>query len=371
MGNVLPWQILRGVWVLLASGGAFAAVYYGAPLVAPFLIAWLIAYILNPLVGLLHKSARLPRWLAVSVSLLIFIAAAVSLITLIVANIVLEIADLSVFLQERINGWVAWTADFLSSPRIQHLIQRLLAFYNENPQYQQTINSNMISTAQTLADFGSSLVRAVLDGTVKLLAGLPNLATVIFVALLAAFFIAKDWNKLREFIAGFTPGAVKRPVRLIWKDLQKALFGYLRAQLILISITAVVVIIGLLILGVPYAITVGLLIGFVDLLPYLGTGAAMVPWTIYVLLQGDYYLGIGLAILYGIILTARQLLEPKVLASSIGLDPLPTLIAMYVGLKLLGVLGLIAGPVALIVFSAIYRAGVFRDVWRYIVEGKT
>ena len=152
-------------------------------------------------------------------------------------------------------------------------------------------------------------------------------------------------------------------------DLRKALFGYVRAQFIMISITGVVVTIGLLIIGVNYAITIGLLIGLVDLLPYLGVGAAMIPWIMYTFIYGDVSLGIGLSILYGVILIARQTIEPKVLASSVGLEALPTLIALFVGLKLFGVLGLIIGPVSLVILTAIHKANVFRDLYSFIVRG--
>lgn len=138
----------------------------------------------------------------------------------------------------------------------------------------------------------------------------------------------------------------------------------------MISITAFIVLIGLLILGVESAFTYALLIGLVDLLPYLGVGTIMIPWLIYAFATGDMTLGIGLSVLYGIILVARQLIEPKVLASSVGLDPLPTLIAMFAGLKLFGVLGLIVGPVTLVVLGAAFRAGVVRDLRNYILHGR-
>lgn len=370
MDKTLQWQIARGIWVMLVAAAGCAAIYYGAPLLAPFLIAWLLAFLLNPIILMLQNRAHLPRWLAVALSLIICVGASAGIITLVVSSIVLEIADLSTFLQQQINGWVTQISLLLHSERFQLIIERVLTFYDENPQYQETINNNLTSTAKTIADFGSSFVKTMLDGSVAFLTSLPSLATVILIALLAAFFIAKDWEKLRGQLIRITPHKVTRSVGFIWKDLQRALFGYVRAQLILITITAVAVMIGLAILGVPYAVTVGLLIGLVDLMPYLGTGAAMVPWIIYVLLQGNYYLGIGLSVLYGIILIARQLIEPKVLSSSIGLDPLPTLIAMYVGLKLLGVLGLIIGPVSLIIIAAVHRSGVFRDIWQYIIAGK-
>ncbi|MNJ72019.1 hypothetical protein D3C77_686270 [compost metagenome] len=96
----------------------------------------------------------------------------------------------------------------------------------------------------------------------------------------------------------------------------------------------------------------------------------MVPWLIYAYISGDFSLGIGLSILYGVILVARQLIEPKVLATSVGLEPLSILISMFAGLQLFGVLGLIVGPVSFVIAGAMIRAGVVRDLRNYIVSGR-
>lgn len=370
MERTLLMQLLRGLWVALLTTAAVIAVIFITPLVIPFLVGWLIAYIMNPLVNLLQRKARFPRWLSVSVSLLLFLGVFLGLITLAVTNIVLEINDLSLIIQNNVNQWKTLFTDYINSDSIQNFINRVINIYNENPVYKDTINSNLTSSGKTVTDFVSYMVKFILDGIVKLLTSLPTLATVIIVALLASFFISNDWPKLKGKLQSWTPDFILKPTVVVWANLQKALFGYMKAQLILISITALFVIIGLWVLGIKYAITIGLLIGLVDLMPYLGTGAVMVPWIIIEFIQHDYYTGIGLSILYGIILVARQILEPKVLATSIGLDPLPTLMSMYIGLKLFGFLGLIIGPVSFIMISTFYRSGIFRDVWRYIYTGK-
>lgn len=370
MDHTLQKQLLRGAWVALLVACAVGALYFVTPLVIPFLFGWLIAYLLNPFVNYLQRRGKLPRWASVLLALLLFLGISVGLVTMAVANIVLEINDLSATIQNSINDWKSTLQDYINSEPVQNMINRIMTYYNENPQYQDTIKTNMTSTSKTVADFLSGVVSFILNSILAVITGLPNMAVVTIIALLAAFFISKDWHKMKKKLGSWIPGFILRPTNLIWADLQKAVFGYIRAQLILISITAIVVIIGLTILRVPYALTIGLLIGLVDLMPYLGTGTAMVPWIVYTFLEGDYYLGIGLSILYGIILVARQILEPKVLATSIGLDPFVTLLAMYIGLKLFGFLGLLIGPSTLILLAAFHRAGVFHDIWRYIIKGK-
>jgi sporulation integral membrane protein YtvI len=362
-------QLLRLLLIISILVVSVLLFLWSFPLIYPFLLGWLLAYALNPLVDLLHRRARLPRWLAVTVILLLFTSAMLTILSALVMRLVSEIMNLSGSLQ----GLVTWIEksfnNLLNSPVIQDLINRINDFYKHNPNYKETINSSISNTAQAITHAGTSLISLFFNGIVNFLSSLPTVATITVVVLLASFFISKDWNRYRLRARDWFPSGMIRRVGAVWKDLQRALFGYLRAQFIMISITAVVVIIGLLILKVDNALSIGVLIGFVDLLPYLGVGAAMIPWLAYNFLIGDWRLGTGLSILYGIMLVARQFIEPKVLASSVGLDPLPTLIAMFVGLNLFGIIGLIIGPVTIVVLTACHRANVFRDIGNYIRNG--
>lgn len=362
-------RIGRAILVLAAIAVLILLIVFVTPLVYPFIFGWLLAYIINPIVNLLQRKLKVPRWLGVTFTLLLFVAAMLTIVSALVTRIVVEIIHLSKSLNSTIDWWKTEFERIVASPEIQDLINKLNTFYKENPNYQETINARISDTANLLANKSSGIISFFLNGIVSLISSLPNLATILIVVLLAAFFISKDWYRHLTKMVGWFPVGMRKSTSIVWNNLQKALFGYARAQLIMISITALVVTVGLIILGVEYAITIGMLIGFIDLLPYLGVGAAMVPWIVYTFIYGDISLGIGLSVLYGIILVARQMLEPKVLASSVGLDPLPTLIAMFVGLKLFGVFGLIVGPVSLVILSAVHRAHVFRDLYTFVLRG--
>ncbi|MCG0313234.1 MAG: sporulation integral membrane protein YtvI, partial [Calditerricola sp.] len=182
------------------------------------------------------------------------------------------------------------------------------------------------------------------------------------------FFISKDFRRIRRTLVEWIPVPLHDSTRAVVVDLRRALVGFVKAQLTLTSVTALLVLVGLLLLRVPYAVTIALLTGLVDLLPYLGTGAVFVPWIAYLFITGQIALAIGLSALYVIIIIVRQILEPKVLATNVGLDPLVTLIALFVGLKLWGFVGLIAGPAFVVILGALKRAGVFRDLWTYITR---
>lgn len=366
LDKLLLKQIFRGLFVFIIILLILLCFYYVVPLVYPFLFGWIIAFILNPLVNLMHAKLRLPRFLATFISLLLFCAVTLAILTALTINIIVEIGALADTIQHNINTWRDEIIVYINSDYIQNIVTQINVFYQENPQLHETINTNLSNSAKTLAGLSSSIVTFVFTLVVNLIKSLPSYATFTIIGLLAAFFISKDWYKLIRRLAAYFPESIRASTRAVWSDLQKALFGYVRAQLILITATACFVLIGLIILHVKYAITISLLIGLCDLMPYLGTGAFMVPWIIFLFIQGDIYLGIGVSIVYAIVLVARQILEPKVLASSVGLNALATLISMFIGLKLFGVLGLIVGPVSLIILTAFHNANVFKDIMNYV-----
>lgn len=368
MEKPLVGKLLRGLWVSVIIIVSIIAIYFVVPLIYPFLIGWFIAYLLNPLVNLLERKGRMHRWLAVSLGLLIFISVLSSLITLVIFRIVNEIHRLSVFINNNYDQWLTDISTLISSDMMQRWVDQISEFYKQFGE-QGTVDLGINSIGSKLAVAVTNILQQLTEYMINFITTLPNIAVGLVIAFIATFFISKDWYRIRRWSSNLMSRQVKDSVGAIWIDLRKALFGFLIAQFILISITACFVIIGLFLLRVDYAVSIGLLIGIVDLMPYLGTGAVFVPWIIVILIKGNYAFAIGLSVLYGVILIARQLAEPKVLSSSIGLNPLVTLIGVFVGLKLFGVLGLIIGPIGLVLGFAFHRADVFRDIRRYIVHG--
>lgn len=362
------WQIFRSAWVIIIISFIAVSVYFVVPLILPFIIAWFIAYMVNPLVNFMQFRMRCPRWLGSTIALIIFFGIISLTITVLISRIVIEIGRFSKMFSENFQFWLEDIMGFINSERLQTIVSQILSFYSQNEQYHATIEQNISNIGERVTAKITSFIGYLFEAVIYVITSLPNFTFVFVIAILAAFFISKDWHKLIAWFFSFFSEKIKDSTRSVWHDLQSALFGYIRAQLIMISITAVFIIIGLMVLKVEYALTIGLLIGLVDLLPYLGVGLVMVPWIIYVFIQGDIFLGIGLSILYGIVLIARSSIEPKVLATSIGLNALATLVAMFVGVKLFNIAGILIGPVALIFLIALQKAGVFRDIRNYIMN---
>lgn len=366
------FQIIRFLWVCLLIYASFRILVFALPLLYPFLISLVIALVIHRPVTYLTKKAKIPRWLSVTLALLLLLALSGGVVTLIITETVVEIGELARklplfstelahYLQRTISQ------DFLTGiyEQIQSFLTTLDAGYKEK--LDNTIGQGITSITHA----GQQLIVQFLDGLKNFLLSLPNLATVFVISLLGAFFISKDFFLWEARFRKILPSGVNRRLDEVFQDLKGALFGFAKAQLTLISLTAAIVIIGLLILRVEYAVTIGLLTGLVDLLPYLGTGTVFIPWIIYLFFKGNYSLVIGLSILYGVVLIFRQIIEPKVVAENVGLDPLLTLVALFVGLQLFGFLGLIIGPVSLVLINALVKANVFMDLWKYIKGQET
>ncbi|MGV2937946.1 sporulation integral membrane protein YtvI [Mesobacillus sp. LC4] len=369
MNPVYLYRTLRFIFVIgLVVAGAFA-LFFVSKVTYPFIIGFLIAFMMNPLVNFFQERAKMPRFLAVLISLLLIMLVFAGLITL----LVVEIASGAEYLAKVVPEHLITLIDY-----IEHLFAaQLIPIYNQltgmfqslESGQQDTIMDNIQNVGATIGTTAGNFIKNFFEKIPNILSWFPNAATVLIFSLLGTFFISKDWYRLSAMGTKFLPNRARTSSKTVFNDLKKALFGFVRAQATLVSITTVIILIGLLILRIDYAITIALVTGIVDIIPYLGTGAVFVPWIIYEAIAGDMSTAIGLGILYVVVLVQRQIMEPKILSSSIGLDPLATLIALFVGFKTIGFLGLIVGPVILVIFNTLQRANVFQDIWSFI-KGK-
>ncbi|MDA8227206.1 MAG: sporulation integral membrane protein YtvI [Desulfitobacterium hafniense] len=309
----------------------------------PFIFAIVFAFLLEPVVVYFMKSLRLGRTYAAFFTLLLAMTVAGIFIFIIMARLYNELSELAVTLPNYNN-----IVDFLTRQ-----VNTLEKFVNLNPQIQTAIFSStesILNSFQHWAKAGSVIL-------LSFLASLPGIFIVLVVSIIATLFMSSSYPSVKRFIEGLFPTHWRSSAHVIGEDLGTAIVGFLRAEVILVSVTTFTIIFGLLLLGNRYAVTLGVISGILDIIPIVGTGMLFVPWIIFLFLIGSFWSGIKLLILWVVTVVIRQLLEPKIMSQSIGLHPLPTLISMYVGLQLLGGLGLILGPATLIVYEAVRKSG--------------
>lgn len=360
------YSVLRLLLIVGLSIIGILLVYYLSTLTYPFIIAIFIAFIIDPIVNLLVKKAKVPRGLAVIISILLLICIIAGVLILLVAEIVTGTTYLAKVVPNHLDILVVYIETFFVEKLMPLYNQLTYLFNNLESTQQESIITNVQNVGEQIASSVGNFIKSFLENIPVMISWLPNAATVIIFSLLATFFISKDWYKFKKTLRLILPQKARKSGKTIVEELKKALVGFIRAQATLISLTTIIVLCGLLILRIDYAITIALLIGLVDILPYLGTGLVFVPWIIYLAFSGSLPLAIGLGILYLIVLIQRQVMEPKILSSNIGLDPLATLISLFIGYKLIGFLGLIVGPVALVIINTLNHAGVYGDLWTFI-----
>ncbi|RKO66313.1 sporulation integral membrane protein YtvI [Desulfofundulus salinus] len=306
----------------------------------PFILAVIIAVLIEPMVRFLHQGCRINRSLAVGLSMLVVIGGVGALLTLLVLRLAVELSELSVRLpqymgplQAEINRWVE---------------QGKIFYFQLPPLVTGRIQENMGTFTGWLSHVAGSLAGSLLH----LITSLPNAVLAIVVGLIATYFISRDYQLIIKLWLKTAPEPWGQRVVEVSRQVMGASFGYLRAQSFLVTLTTIQSIVGLYIIGAKYSLTIGLLIGLFDIIPVLGPATIYIPWAIWSFITGQITFGVKLVVLYLLVWGVRQTLEARVVAASLGLHPLAVLVAMYVGLKAIGVLGLVLGPLTLIALQA-------------------
>mgnify|MGYP001319014368 CR=1 FL=1 len=361
--SLLSARILIISFILI---GGFYLLKYSLPYLYPFLLAIILSFLLNPFVSILQKRFKVPRVLGTFIILTGFILLIIGLFFI----LFIEIYQGAIFLAEKIPGYFHTLIQILEynfNEKILPLYEKVLSFFfSLDAANQEKIKENLDSFASYLAQSGANLLQETLSKIPNILSALPHSITVLIFIILSAFIITTDWEFLQQKLTNSLPAKINSSSKSVIIHLKDSLFGYVKAQIILISITGILIFIGLMILKIEHALTIAMFATLIDLIPFVGVGLIFIPWIIYLFFIGDYYLTIGLSVIYMIIIIVRQIIEPKIIASNIGLHPLVALIGYFIGIQIWGVVGLIIAPFILIIIYALYQAGVFRWIWLFI-----
>lgn len=349
----LPKYVLVLAKFLILLASLFISYYLIAKAIvylAPFLVATILALIMEPLVRLLEKRARFKRGAAVGISLILVLSLLITLFTLLISSIVVELLDLTSRIPAYRDLFIEYTADITTF--VQSYIVQLPA----------EVVTRLQGSAYSLLSGLAEQTPKYVSGLVGFMTSLPNIFIFILIVILSTFFISRDRDLIVNLAGRFFSRDLVGQVSNVRTDLGGALFGWLKTQVIMMTLTSIVVMIGLSFLKLDYVVLMGLLVGLVDALPIFGPGAVFVPWIIWALIAGQYWLALGLVIIYLTTIVVRQLVEPRILSANIGLHPLVTLMAVYVGLRVFGVLGVALGPISVVTVKALHKSGIL-DYW--------
>jgi len=312
----------------------------------PFLLAYLLALLLEPFVLFLSKKLKMNRVYASLIICTLFTCILIGLGYLLVYKVATEVIALSSALLssfQEINQGIGVLGE-----SYQHFLQTMPLEYQ----------ADIRQFAGTLLESLTQLIEPVMAVFFNLAKKVPNFFLEFVITFIALFFISMNLPQNKQYFLHLFDQQARPRVETVMKSLQQAVFGFLRAQIIISCCIFIFLLIGFLILGIKYPSAIALLITVVDILPILGTGSILIPMSVYQLFTGDIFLGLALLILYVLVILLRRIIEPKILADAIGLSPLSVLISMYVGVVTTGFIGLFLGPAVLIVFQALKKVGI-------------
>lgn len=343
---VMETVIFLGIAILLIIGIPKLMGFFW-----PFVASWMLALLATPLCNLLEKHIKLNKKWASAVIIILVLVAIAGIGYLAVTKLGRELMGL-----------------FSGAPEYYVYVQRTIKAFGDSL-------TNIVSPIS--ADFGKQIqgfftdflsqmggiINKFAPKGVKMMgsaaADLTNGFIGTVVMIISAYFFIADRERLTEGFWRIVPEDLKSTVRDIKDKVIAALGGFLLAQFKIMCIVFVILLAGFFLMGNPYALLLALVISFVDLLPILGTGTILIPWTLFCFVQRDYRQAVFLVVLYVICLVARQFLQPKMIADSMGLDSMATLVLIYTGYKLDGMKGMILALLAGVIILSLYRLGLF------------
>ncbi len=336
------------ILVLIAIvGGCLFAV---SSWMMPFVIAFFVAYLLNPLSERVSNKLKIKKTISSIFFVALFYICMLLIIFLSGYNLVAYLLSIFSDLPD------LYTNSIL--PAFYNLID---IFNNTLIRIDPSIEMTVEMTTKSIIDSISSQISSISIQAVSILSGyaarVPAFFLATLISVISSFFIASDYDNIISYLSKKMNDKTKEIILGVEEYSIVAVKQYIKSYAIIILVTFIELSVGLSLLRIDNAILIAFLISLFDIMPILGTGGIIIPWGLINLFLGNYPLGFGFLILYAIITVVRQILEPKVVGDRVGLHPVVTLIAMYVGVQIYGVLGLFLLPISIVILKQLIESG--------------
>ncbi|MBE7015793.1 MAG: sporulation integral membrane protein YtvI [Ruminococcaceae bacterium] len=358
--------ILSVLGLLLLVGIIFGAIEFLPMLLSglgyilwlflPFVASYLVSLLVNPFADALQKRLKMPRSLSAILVVLVTVGLIGGIITAVVWKIVDEIRaiyyDFPVILANIQSAWYS-TSEFLSN------------IMNALPESIQEASQSLINqTTEWISGFAVNTT--IVQSAGNIAKSLPSVFISVIVFILSLYFMVTDSKVVATMVKKpFTEKFLQR-IGDIKIEAKKYVGGYVKAQLTIMCIFFFIIFIGLTALKVEHALIIALATALLDALPIFGSGAVLWPWALVSFIMGNYGMGTSLIIIYFVLVLVRQLIEPKIVSQNIGMHPILTLMAMYVGYRTLSFGGMIFGPLLLMFIISLYRVKLFDEPIRIL-----
>lgn len=317
----------------------------------PFVIGWLISMIATPMVKWLERRLKIVRKFGSAIIIVLVLAVIVGAGYFAVTRLWQVGAN---YIQE-LPAYYAKLSD-----AIEQLYVNLDGTFHLFPEGVRSSLESIISNLEVyVAETLSTLSEPIVQGASGVAAQIPSFLISFIIMIVAAYFFIADREEFISWVKKVTPMPIQRRMGIVNHNLLHAVWGYVLAQFKIMGVIGIILFLAFLLIGQPYALLKAILIAVLDFFPILGTGTVLIPWMIFELLMGNYKLALILLLIYIVTLATHQLIQPKLVADSVGLNPIFTLVLLYVGYQFAGVTGMIVAiPFGLIAWNLV-KAGAF------------
>ncbi|MBR5319757.1 MAG: sporulation integral membrane protein YtvI [Peptococcaceae bacterium] len=332
---------------------AFLLLYFVMPLASPFVIGFLIAWLLQRPIRFLRKKLPLPDKLIAVLSVILFYGTAGLLLALLGIKAFSEIAALIARIPT------------LYTTQVQPFLWDVLlslenAFVEMDPSLVSALNEMGNQFVKSLGERVTNWSVAAMGLISGAASSLPALFIKLVLMIISTFFIAIDYDRLTGFCLRQFSDRGKNIFVQVKEYVVGTLWVCICSYALIMSITFVELSILLTLIGIEHSVLVAFCTAIFDILPVLGTGGIMIPWAVLTAVSGNYILGLKLAGVYVVVTVVRNIIEPKIVGGQLGLHPIVTLTSMFVGVQLLGVVGLFGFPIGLSLLRYLNDHGVIR-----------
>lgn len=347
--------IINSIYALIIAGIVYLVFKYAIFVVMPFLLGFAVAALINPIVRFLSRRYDLKRRPAGILLLLLFYATIGMLVTIGVVRLTVFFGEVSGELPDLYRDKLEPALNKLFG-YINNFADRLYAIFGgESQVLSERLGGIFTSIKSSLGDTISDISVKALTRLSSAAAAIPGIIIELLFAVISSFFFTVDYENILSLAKRLLP---KRTVDLLCRlrgRVFKVAGKYLRSYALILLITFGELSLGLVLLGVDNAVLIAFCIALFDILPVAGTGGIMIPWAIFSLIGGDWGFAVGLVVIWAVITIVRNIIEPKIVGRQVGLHPLLALIAMFVGTKLFGLVGLFLLPLSLAIVMPILR----------------
>ncbi len=373
-------KIINIVYYAIVLGLTYLFLKYCFSMFLPFMVAFFIAIIVQRPTNFLTRKTKIKKGITATILVLLVYLIVAALISLIGVKLVDGVKSLIAFIQgkltdiptliENIKNWSLNTIRFLPDSLETRAAKSMVPFFDALKEKSATeIAGFIMDKASNGEKFSLSSLSTPLSGLWSTAKQIPSAFVAVMITIVSSCFMAVDYDRLVKFIKSqISPENEKKlsaTKRIVFKSLGKLIKSYI----LIICITGIEIFIGLnflTLIGIykdGNIIALSLIIAVLDILPVIGTGTFMVPWAIYSLITDKLGLAIGLFVVYAIIYVVRQIIEPKIVGGTVDLPPFVTLMGMYIGSQLFGVVGIFLVPILIIIIKLLNDEGIVH-IWK-------